>query len=113
MDIFHYNQPKEINGYSINDQYWIPVNTNSSCNTRCSANANGSLNTAVSPTPDAKDCYTNEVCYNNQLRNTLYQSTSSNVRLIDGKNLYVIQIIHTCNLLIGCAGLMYFIKGTY
>ena len=108
MDIFQYNRPKEINGYSINDQYWIPAESTTTCNTRCTETA---VNNATSDSVVA-DCYTNEVCYNNQLRNTLYQSTSSNTRLMDNKNLYAIQVIHSFKMLIACAGLLYLIKGT-
>ena len=107
MDIFQYNRPKEINGYSINDQYWIPAESTTTCNARCTATNVDNGNS------DAADCYINEVYYNNQLRNTLYQSTSSNTRLMDNKNLYVIQVIHSFNMLIACAGLLYLIKGTY
>ena len=99
MEIFQYNTPNEINGYSINDQYWVPANT-ATCDTTC-------VNCSTSDQTGCSHCYTNEVCKNGQLRNKLYQNSASNAHLIDGKNLYVIQLIHSCNMVVGCAGLLY------
>lgn len=94
----YYDAENELYGYSPNDVLY--VNAIEACKTSvppCDPNSNTEEN--------QKNCLAQELCVNQAMIQSSMQSRASNGRYIDSKNMYVSQIVHCVNLVIGCIGL--------
>jgi hypothetical protein len=110
MDFYSYNKTENVNGFSINDIYWVSADHDviPRCDDKCAT----TTNTCTQLENNEEACYIREVYENGKLRNKMITNRSSNGTYIDSKNMYVYQILNAFNLGAGSLVLCYALYST-
>jgi hypothetical protein len=101
MEIFHYNQPDEVYGYSANQVFWAPAMSLADCK---SIDTTSRCNTY----DGATICYQIEQCLNDKLRKSKSTSQSPNGRYIDSRNMQFTTFLHTATMSVAIVSILYY-----
>lgn len=123
MEPYSYHNPQsELFGYSPNDVLYMAISPEDCAaisKMKCTRdpqdptvgakdNTNGGTGTT---TNNAEVCMLQDICRNQALMQANLQPRVTDGRLVDSKNLYVQQMVHTVNLFLGSLGLAVYLYG--
>lgn len=103
MDVYKYNSSNAVNGFSVNDQFWVDAEISECGNT--GTTGCDECDTVGKPACDT--CLKGVMCQNARLRRQQYHATGANGRYVDTQNLYVFQVLRGVNLFHGICLLAY------